>query len=87
VPLPPQNFYNLFSMLRFGLIKDLISLHAFESIYSRASRFFQTERLRRVFTFASMSVASENGPHWAVGTSEADSARGMMIQVHGNESV
>ncbi len=53
-PHPAQNFYSILSMLRMGLLRDLISLHPFESIYSRACRFFQTERLRRVFTFASM---------------------------------
>ncbi|TIA45518.1 phytoene desaturase [Aureobasidium pullulans] len=30
--------------------------HPFESIYSRASKYFWTERLRRVFTFASMNM-------------------------------
>ena len=32
----------------------LLALHPFESIYSRASKYFWTERLRRVFTFGSM---------------------------------
>lgn len=31
-----------------------LKLHPFESIWSRASRYFRTERLRRVFTFATM---------------------------------
>lgn len=31
-----------------------LKLHPFESIWSRASRYFKTERLRRVFTFATM---------------------------------
>ncbi|KAF3768752.1 hypothetical protein M406DRAFT_337117 [Cryphonectria parasitica EP155] len=31
-----------------------LRLHPFESIWSRASRYFKTERLRRVFTFATM---------------------------------
>lgn len=53
----PQNFDSLFSMLRFRLLRCLMSLHVFESLYSRACRFFETERLRRVFTFASMQVA------------------------------
>lgn len=29
-------------------------LHPFESLYSRASRYFRTDRMRRVFTFATM---------------------------------
>lgn len=31
-----------------------LRLHPFESIWSRASRYFKTDRLRRVFTFATM---------------------------------
>lgn len=31
-----------------------LKFHPFESIYSRASRYFRTDRLRRVFTFATM---------------------------------
>jgi phytoene desaturase (3,4-didehydrolycopene-forming) len=49
-----KNFYSLFSMLRPGFLRYLQSLHVFESIYSRASKYFWTERLRRAFTFASM---------------------------------
>lgn len=32
----------------------VLKLHPFESIYSRASRYFRSDRLRRVFTFATM---------------------------------
>jgi phytoene desaturase (3,4-didehydrolycopene-forming) len=49
-----KNFYSILSMLRPSFLRHLIALHPFESIYSRASVYFQTERLRRVFTFASM---------------------------------
>ncbi|KAF1841413.1 phytoene desaturase [Cucurbitaria berberidis CBS 394.84] len=49
-----KNFYSLFSMMRPGFLRHLLELHPFESIYSRASKYFWTERLRRVFTFASM---------------------------------
>lgn len=48
------NFTSYFSLLRVGFLRHVLSLHPFESIYSRASRYFWTERLRRVFTFASM---------------------------------
>lgn len=48
------NFTSLFSMARLGFLRHLFALHPFESIYSRASRYFWTERLRRVFTFGSM---------------------------------
>ncbi|KAK0661388.1 Phytoene desaturase [Lasiodiplodia hormozganensis] len=49
-----RNFTTLLSMARPSFLKHLIELHPFESIYSRAAKYFWTERLRRVFTFASM---------------------------------
>ena len=49
-----RNFTSLFSMARPSFLQHLLALHPFESIYSRASRYFWTERLRRVFTFGSM---------------------------------
>ncbi|CAK3775377.1 Phytoene dehydrogenase [Lecanosticta acicola] len=49
-----KNFTSLLSMLRVDFLRHLMDLHPFESIYSRASRYFWTERLRRVFTFGSM---------------------------------
>ena len=49
-----KNFYTLFSMVRPSFLRYLRALHPFESIYSRATKYFWTERLRRVFTFASM---------------------------------
>lgn len=49
-----RNFTSLFSMARPSFLRHLLNLHPFESIYSRASKYFWTERLRRVFTFGSM---------------------------------
>lgn len=49
-----KNFTSLLSMTRLSFLQHLFTLHPFESIYSRASRYFWTERLRRVFTFGSM---------------------------------
>ncbi|KAF2106510.1 phytoene dehydrogenase [Lophiotrema nucula] len=49
-----KNFYSILSMARPSFLRHLIALHPFESIYGRASKYFWTERLRRVFTFASM---------------------------------
>ncbi|KAA6408238.1 MAG: phytoene dehydrogenase [Lasallia pustulata] len=49
-----KNFTSLFSMARPSFFRHLLDLHPFESIYSRASKYFWTERLRRVFTFGSM---------------------------------
>jgi phytoene desaturase (3,4-didehydrolycopene-forming) len=41
-------------MMRWGFLRHLLALHPFESIWTRASQYFWTERLRRVFTFGSM---------------------------------
>ncbi|KAL8674110.1 MAG: hypothetical protein Q9168_001505 [Polycauliona sp. 1 TL-2023] len=49
-----RNFTSVISMLRPQFLRHLLALHPFESIYSRASKYFWTERLRRVFTFGSM---------------------------------
>lgn len=49
-----KNFTSIFSMMRLSFLIHLLELHPFESIYSRASKYFFTERLRRVFTFGSM---------------------------------
>ena len=49
-----KNFTSLLSMARPSFLRHLLELHPFESIYSRASKYFWTERLRRVFTFGSM---------------------------------
>ena len=49
-----KNFTNLLHMARPSFLRYLFALHPFESIYYRASQYFYTERLRRVFTFGSM---------------------------------
>ena len=49
-----RNFETLASMLRWSFLQHLLALHPFESIWTRASKYFWTERLRRVFTFGSM---------------------------------
>ena len=49
-----KNFTSLLSMLRLSFLRHLLALHPFESIWTRASKYFWTERLRRVFTFGSM---------------------------------
>lgn len=49
-----RNFPHLLSMLRHQFLLKVPSMHPFESIYSRVSRYFQSDKLRRVFTFASM---------------------------------
>lgn len=49
-----ENFTSLLSMGRPRFLQHLLELHPFESIYARASKYFWTERLQRVFTFGSM---------------------------------
>jgi phytoene desaturase (3,4-didehydrolycopene-forming) len=49
-----KNFYSILSLLRPSFLRYLFTLHPFHTIYGRASNYFWTERLRRVFTFASM---------------------------------
>ncbi len=49
-----KNFTSVFNLLRPSFLRHLGELHPFESIYSRAAKYFWTERLRRVFTFGSM---------------------------------
>ncbi|KAK4495094.1 hypothetical protein PRZ48_013421 [Zasmidium cellare] len=49
-----KNFTGLADMLRPDFLRHLLALHPFESIWTRASKYFWTERLRRVFTFGSM---------------------------------
>ncbi|TKA26041.1 Phytoene desaturase [Salinomyces thailandicus] len=49
-----RNFESLRAMLRWEFLKSVLVLHPFESIWTRASKYFWTERLRRVFTFGSM---------------------------------
>lgn len=49
-----RNFSALHELIRPDFLRHVITLHPLESIWSRASRYFWTERLRRVFTFATM---------------------------------
>lgn len=61
-----KNFTSFFSLLRPSFLPYLLELHPFESVYSRASRYFSTERLRRTFTFGSMYMGMS--PYDAPGT-------------------
>lgn len=61
-----KNFTSLGSMLRWSFLKHLLVLHPFESIWTRAGKYFWTERLRRVFTFGSMYMGMS--PFEAPGT-------------------
>ncbi|KAK6533317.1 hypothetical protein TWF694_002268 [Orbilia ellipsospora] len=49
-----KNFPSVFSMIRPTLLKEIMSMFVFTSLYTRASAYFWTDRLRRCFTFASM---------------------------------
>jgi phytoene desaturase (3,4-didehydrolycopene-forming) len=61
-----KNFTSICNLLRPSLLVHLFALHPFESIYSRAAKYFWTERLRRVFTFGSMYMGMS--PFDAAGT-------------------
>ncbi|KAK4894757.1 ATP-binding cassette transporter CGR1 [Elasticomyces elasticus] len=49
-----KNFTSLADMLRPSFLMHLFTLHPFESIWTRAGKYFWTERMKRVFTFGSM---------------------------------
>lgn len=49
-----KNFLSFAAMVRPSFLLYLRALHPFESIWSRASKYFWSERMRRAFTFASM---------------------------------
>ncbi|KAH8171654.1 flavin containing amine oxidoreductase domain-containing protein [Sarocladium implicatum] len=49
-----KNFMQFWNMARPSFLVKILDMHPFESIWSRAGRYFHTERLRRVFTFATM---------------------------------
>lgn len=61
-----KNFTSLFNLARPSFLPYLLALHPFESIWTRASRYFYTERLRRAFTFGSMYMGMS--PFEAPGT-------------------
>lgn len=61
-----RNFPTMFSLLRPSFLYDALDLHPFENMYSRACRYFRSERLRQVFTFASMYMGMS--PFTAAGT-------------------
>ncbi|KAI1876181.1 uncharacterized protein JN550_001677 [Neoarthrinium moseri] len=49
-----KNFTKWWDLANPGFIRTGLKLHPLHSIWSRASKYFWTERLRRVFTFATM---------------------------------
>jgi len=61
-----KNFMHLPNLVRPSFLKHIIDLHPFESIYYRVSKYFKSERLRRVFTFGSMYMGMS--PFEAPGT-------------------
>lgn len=84
-----RNFTSALSMMRPDFLRHLFELHPFESIYSRASKYFTTERLRRVFTFSSMYMGMS--PFDAPGTYSllqyTESAEGIWYPVGGFHTV
>lgn len=61
-----KDFPTLLAMLRPKLLVSLLSLHPFESMWSRIQRHFESDKLRRAFTFASMYLGMN--PFEAPGT-------------------
>ncbi|RHZ66741.1 phytoene desaturase family protein [Aspergillus thermomutatus] len=61
-----KNFPGFASMLRPELLAAFLRMHPFESIWARVSRYFESDKLRRVFTFASMYLGMN--PFEAPGT-------------------
>ncbi|SPJ74165.1 probable phytoene dehydrogenase AL-1 (carotenoid biosynthesis protein al-1) [Fusarium torulosum] len=49
-----RNFPSIWSLARPEVLLNLFNIHPLQSIWTRASKYFYTERLRRVFTFGSM---------------------------------
>ncbi|KAF3189406.1 hypothetical protein TWF788_010492 [Orbilia oligospora] len=49
-----KNFPSFLAMMRPTLLKDILGVAIATSLYTRASSFFWTDRLRRCFTFGSM---------------------------------
>lgn len=84
-----RNFTSILSMMRPSFLRHLFELHPFESIYSRASKYFFTERMRRVFTFSSMYMGMS--PFDAPGTYSllqyTESAEGIWYPVGGFQTV
>ncbi|OJI85130.1 hypothetical protein ASPTUDRAFT_189213 [Aspergillus tubingensis CBS 134.48] len=61
-----RNFPGLLSMMRLGLLQSLFTMHPFQSIHSRVSRYFMSDKMRRIFTFGSMYLGMS--PYDAPGT-------------------
>lgn len=61
-----KNFTSFLSVMRPDFLRAALHLHVFDSVYNRAAKYFWTERLRRVFTFASMYMGMS--PFEAPGT-------------------
>ena len=49
-----KSYPTFFSLLKPSILKVLVGMHPFESIWTRAALYFRSERLRRAFTFGSM---------------------------------
>ena len=61
-----KNFTSLLHLLRPSFVRHMVEMHPFEAVYRRASMYFRTDRLRRVFTFGSMYMGMS--PYDAPGT-------------------
>ncbi|GAA87344.1 phytoene dehydrogenase [Aspergillus luchuensis IFO 4308] len=50
-----RNFPGLLSMMRLGLLQSLFTMHPFQSNHSRVSRYFTSDKMRRIFTFGKLA--------------------------------
>lgn len=49
-----QNFESIWQLLTLHNLKEAFNLHVLNKIYTRASKYFKTDRMRRAFTFQTM---------------------------------
>lgn len=61
-----KEFGGYTALLRWGLLKEIMVMHIFESVWTRARCWFRSERLRQVLTFGTMYLGMS--PFEALGT-------------------
>lgn len=54
------------ALARWGMLKEILKMHVVQSVWTRASAWFRSERLRQVLTFGTMYLGMS--PYEALGT-------------------
>lgn len=84
-----KNFASFTNIFRPDFFATVFDMHPFESIYARAARYFKSDKMRRVFTFASMYLGMN--PYEAPATYSllqfTEIAHGILYPVGGFQSV